>query len=152
MLFPMTIVMMFLKGGNTRFLTTTAHSLGVSHLVRVQPYQRKLISHQEDNLPTHSSLVSTGCLKVSKNRNDFMNTSFFPKSINLMYGQYSRAVSNQEQVIVAHICNRALILTIISLVFGRNDVFIKSFRFLLIFNKLEESPQIMRLQVLSCNS
>ena len=103
MLFPMTIVMMFLKGGNTRFLTTTAHSLGVSHLVRVQPYQRKLISHQEDNLPTHSSLVSTGCLKVSKNRNDFMNTSFFPKSINLMYGQYSRAVSNQEQVIVVRV-------------------------------------------------
>ena len=80
MLFPMTIVMMFLKGGNTRFLTTTAHSLGVSHLVRVQQYQRKLISHQEDNLPTHSSLVSTGCLKVSKNQNGYMKTSFLPKS------------------------------------------------------------------------
>ena len=92
MLFPMTIVMMFLKGGNTRFLTTTAHSLGVSHLVRVQPYQRKLISHQEDNLPTHSSLVSTGCLKVSKNRNDFMNTSFIPKSNKIIQDYRTRAI------------------------------------------------------------
>ena len=92
MLFPMTIVMMFLKGGNTRFLTTTAHSLGVSHLVRVQPYQRKLISHQEDNLPTHSSLVSTGCLKVSKNRNDFMKTSFFPKSNKIIRDYCMRAI------------------------------------------------------------
>ena len=93
MLFPMTIVMMFLKGGNTRFLTTTAHSLGVSHLVRVQQYQRKLISHQEDNLPTHSSLVSTGCLKVSKNRNDVMKTSFLPKSNEIIQDYHTGAIN-----------------------------------------------------------
>ena len=34
-----------------------------------------------------------------------------------------------------YIYHRAEILTIISLVFGRNDVFIKSFRFLLTFSK-----------------
>ena len=107
MLFPMTIVMMFLKGGNTRFLTTTAHSLGVSHLVRVQQYQRKLISHQEDNLPTHSSLVSTGCLKVSKNQNYFMKTSFLTKSKKNYTRLYISKGAFKNYVCIFH-CNKSL--------------------------------------------
>ena len=64
-------------------------------------------------------------LKVSKNRNDFVKTSFFPKTNEIIVR------ISAHYIILNH---RAEILTIISLVLGRYDVFIKSFRFLLTFN------------------
>ena len=51
--------------------------------------------------------IQVSVVKVSKNRNDFMKTVLLPKS---------------NEIVLR-----------ISLVFGRNDVFIKSFRFLLTF-------------------
>ena len=58
-------------------------------------------------------------LKVNKNRNDFMKTTFGPKS----------------NVIIVLLYSRAEILTIITLLFGPNCVFIKSFLFLLTFTQ-----------------
>ena len=56
-------------------------------------------------------------LKVSKNKNDFMKTSVSP--------------NNQE--IIVRISTTNEIIVRISLVFGRNHVFIKPFPFLLTF-------------------
>jgi hypothetical protein len=53
------------------------------------------------------------CLKVSKNRNDFMKTSFGPKS---------------------------------NVIFGPNDVFIKSFRFLSTFREVRWALNVPKLK------
>ena len=71
-----------------------------------------------------------GLLKVSKNRNDIMKTSFLPKA-NEIIGRISA-----HHYVTGPLYHRAEILTIISLVFRRNDVLIKSFWFLLNFIQL----------------
>ena len=69
-------------------------------------------------LQTNSQQVDQ--IKVNKNQNDFMKTLFGRKQHN--YCQ--------------DVCPRAEILTIITLLFGPNCVFIKSFMFLLTFSWL----------------
>jgi hypothetical protein len=66
-------------------------------------------------------------LKVNKNRNDFMKILFGPKS-NVIFVRIS-----------ALLYSRAEILKKITLLFGPNDVVIKSIRFLLTFSLLKKS-------------
>ena len=65
-----------------------------------------------------------------KNRNDFMKAPFGPKG-NVIIVR-----------IFALLYNRAKILTMITLLFGSNGVFIKSFRFLLTFSRTKESDEV----------
>ena len=88
-------------------------------------------------------------LKVNKNRNDFMKTQFGPKSkvIIVRISALLEGVSKisrlaiQVRTCIASLLifetpsSRAEILTIITLLFGPNCVFIKSFRFLLTFSR-----------------
>ena len=69
--------------------------------------------------------AGSALVKVNKNRNDFMKTPFGPKS-NVIIVRIS-----------ALLYSRAEILTIITLLFGPNGVFMKKFWFLLTFSPVD---------------
>ena len=68
-------------------------------------------------------------LKANKSKNDFMKTPF---GLEIVIGPKSNVIIVR---ISALLYIRAEILTIITLLFGPNSVFVKSFRFLLTFKK-----------------
>ena len=75
------------------------------------------------NLSCYLILKCLWMLKVNKNRNDFMKTLFGLKS-NVIFVRISE-----------ELYNRAKILTKNMLLFGPNDIFMKSFWFLLSFTR-----------------